>query len=380
MPAPRNLAAVALAQRWRATRQSRISSRAQNSRHQVRVSPPSHPPPSDPSQRARAHSSSHANSLTAFFCLAPVAVRHVTPDNPWLPLLSAQQVVEIAGAFHKFGARRVPVARLRIGLLLRAHVLAPTLRHHRALLRTPSRTPSHACMHAARSCLELLAVCVSHLTRPAVADLDGNGHIDVDEIFTVFTNLGYPKSMDEVTRLANELDSDKNGTIEFDEFIGMIAGKMLRADGVAELRTAFSVLFDDGSGYVSVERLKQLFRSSGSMSLGDEEIAQLLGMLTIDEQGRVPYSQLRELECWDLLLPDGEVVSLRNAPPSMPPTPSRPAPAASGGLPPIGPSTPDAPSPGGVLGSQPPLPPLAPAPASARLPPLAHGDTLPPIR
>ena len=166
MPAPRNLAVVALAQRWRATRQSRISSRAQNSRHQVRVSPPSHPPPSDPSQRARAHSSSHANSLTAFFCLAPVAVRHVTPDNPWLPLLSAQQVVEIAGAFHKFGARRVPVARLRIGLLLRAHVLAPTLRHHRALLRTPLRTPSHACMRAARSCLELLGVCVSLSPNP----------------------------------------------------------------------------------------------------------------------------------------------------------------------------------------------------------------------
>ena len=79
-------------------------------------------------------------------------------------------------------------------------------------------------------------------------DQDGNGHIDVGEIQTVMTNLGYPKSYEEAAKLASAVDADGNGTIEFDEFIGLIAHKMLKTDGYTELAFAMEHLFDDSSG------------------------------------------------------------------------------------------------------------------------------------
>ena len=36
--------------------------------------------------------------------LARIAVKHVSPENPWLPLLTPHQLVELDSAFRKFGA------------------------------------------------------------------------------------------------------------------------------------------------------------------------------------------------------------------------------------------------------------------------------------
>ena len=122
--------------------------------------------------------------LTHRVCAPPaLAVRHVSESNPWLGLLTPEQLVEISGAFKKF-------------------------------------------------------------------DLNGDGTIDTNEIQTVMTNLGYPKTLEEAKAIVADVDTDGNGTIEFDEFLGMIAARMIKADGVDELQTAFSVMFEDGTGYV----------------------------------------------------------------------------------------------------------------------------------
>ncbi len=78
--------------------------------------------------------------------------------------------------------------------------------------------------------------------------MNGDGHIDVHEIQTVMANLGYPKTKEEAEKIAAAVDADGNGMIEFDEFVGMIASRMLKTDGVAELQMAFMTLFEDESG------------------------------------------------------------------------------------------------------------------------------------
>ena len=64
--------------------------------------------------------------------------------------------------------------------------------------------------------------------------------------------------------------------------------------------------------FVSVEALRTVLGTCGSHHMDEGELAQLLAMLPVDAEGRVPFSQLRDLECWDLPLPGGDVVSLRN--------------------------------------------------------------------
>ena len=54
-------------------------------------------------------------------------------------------------------------------------------------------------------------------------------------------SLGQNPTEGELQDMINEVDIDGNGTIEFAEFLGMMAKKMKESDGEEELREAFRV-------------------------------------------------------------------------------------------------------------------------------------------
>lgn len=176
------------------------------------------------------------------------AIRHIAPTNPWLPLLTPHQLVEISSAFRKF-------------------------------------------------------------------DRDGDGHIEPKEIKSVMSNLGCPQSDEQIKALIASVDTDGNGKIEFDEFVGIMAARMLKKDGDSEIEQAFG-LFDDGSGYVSVDTIRTMLMQMGSHSLPREEVDALLSMMQVDAEGRVTMDDFRDLPCWEVPMPNGL--------PSMKPAPRKP--------------------------------------------------------
>ena len=50
-----------------------------------------------------------------------------------------------------------------------------------------------------------------------------------------------------------------NGTIDFDEFLHMMAKKMKESDSEEELREAFRVFDKDGNGFISAAELRYVF-------------------------------------------------------------------------------------------------------------------------
>ena len=50
--------------------------------------------------------------------------------------------------------------------------------------------------------------------------------------------------------------------IEFDEFVGIMAARMLKKDGDGEIQQAFN-LFDDGSGYVHADKIRTMLMEMG---------------------------------------------------------------------------------------------------------------------
>jgi len=50
-------------------------------------------------------------------------------------------------------------------------------------------------------------------------DLDGNGRMDTKELANLLTSLGGDDAADGLDAAIAALDSDGNGTIEFDEFV-----------------------------------------------------------------------------------------------------------------------------------------------------------------
>ena len=91
-------------------------------------------------------------------------------------------------------------------------------------------------------------------------DKDGDGTITTKELGTVMRSLGQNPTEAELQDMINEVDVDGNGTIDFPEFLSLMARKMKDTDTEEELIEAFKVFDRDGNGLISAAELRYVER------------------------------------------------------------------------------------------------------------------------
>jgi len=158
-------------------------------------------------------------------------IKHVEPDNPWLPLLTPGQLVEMNRAFKQF-------------------------------------------------------------------DRDGDGHIEPKEMRTVMKELGLEITEEKAKKLIAGVDTDGNGMIEFDEFVTIMAERMNKDEREGAIDSMIFKQFDDGSGFVRVDKLKEMMCRMGFHKLSDKEFNEMVKMMEVDDQGRIPFEDFRLAPCW----------------------------------------------------------------------------------
>ena len=121
-------------------------------------------------------------------------------------------------------------------------------------------------------------------------DKDGDGTITTKELGTVMKTLGQNATDAELSDMINEVDADGSGTIDFQEFLVLMARKMKDADNEEELLEPFKVFDKDNKGYITANELKDVLKALGE-KFGDDEVEDMIkdGDNSID--GRLDYEE-----------------------------------------------------------------------------------------
>ena len=90
--------------------------------------------------------------------------------------------------------------------------------------------------------------------------------------------------------ITGEVDIDGNGTIDFKEFLGLMARKMRDTDTEEELIEAFKVFDRDGNGLISANELQHVMSSLGE-NVTEEEVEEMIKEADLDGDGYINYEE-----------------------------------------------------------------------------------------
>ncbi|XP_035869017.1 calmodulin-1 isoform X1 [Phyllostomus discolor] len=167
----------------------------------------------------------------------------------------------------------------------------------------PRSQPVGWCSHSRSLCSSSVRTMADQLTEEQIAefkeafslfDKDGDGTITTKELGTVMRSLGQNPTEAELQDMINEVDADGNGTIDFPEFLTMMARKMKDTDSEEEIREAFRVFDKDGNGYISAAELRHVMTNLGE-KLTDEEVDEMIREADIDGDGQVNYEEFVQM-------------------------------------------------------------------------------------
>ncbi|CAM5086013.1 unnamed protein product [Eretmochelys imbricata] len=121
-------------------------------------------------------------------------------------------------------------------------------------------------------------------------DKDGDGSITTGELGTVMRSLGQNPTEAELQDMVGELDTDGSGTVDFPDFLSLMARKMRDMDSEEEIREAFRVFDEDEIGYISAAELRHVMTNLGE-KLTDEEVDEMIKEADADGNGQVNYEE-----------------------------------------------------------------------------------------
>lgn len=138
-------------------------------------------------------------------------------------------------------------------------------------------------------------------------DTSGDGSIDADEMATVFKDMGLDLDAEQVAAVISEVDKDKSGEIEFDEFCAMWAvlskkkklinyREYLKPEQVTSYFKTFTFFDTSGDGNIDVRELDALFRRLGVI-LSKEQIDACVKEYDVDGSGEIEFDEFCVMMC-----------------------------------------------------------------------------------
>ena len=126
-------------------------------------------------------------------------------------------------------------------------------------------------------------------------DTDEDGYLSLKELGDLLISLGVPVTKEELTEMTNEIDIEGNGTIDFKEFILLMARKMRDYDNEDEYIEAFRIFDKNNDDLISKEEFKEAMTIIGQFVWGesptDEDIAYMIKEADTDGDGKISQKE-----------------------------------------------------------------------------------------
>ncbi|KAJ3150023.1 Calcium-binding component of the spindle pole body (SPB) half-bridge [Geranomyces michiganensis] len=99
--------------------------------------------------------------------------------------------------------------------------------------------------------------------------------------------LGFDVKKPEVLKILREYEKNgQTGLIDFDDFNKVMTEKILSRDPIEEIRKAFQLFDDDGTGKITLRNLRRVAKEIGE-SLDDDELQAMIDEFDLDQDGEI---------------------------------------------------------------------------------------------
>ncbi|CAN4098293.1 unnamed protein product [Withania somnifera] len=125
-------------------------------------------------------------------------------------------------------------------------------------------------------------------------DANGDGMISGDELSGVLKALGSDTSPEEIARMMSEIDTDKDGCINLQEFADFCKNDNSVDGGAKELKEAFDLYDQDHNGRISAIELHQILNRLGQ-SCTIHDCNRMITSVDSDGDGYVCFEEFKKM-------------------------------------------------------------------------------------
>ncbi|KAL7328596.1 hypothetical protein PS15p_206841 [Mucor circinelloides] len=124
----------------------------------------------------------------------------------------------------------------------------------------------------------------------ALFDKNGDGAIDAEELGQVMRSLNQEPTDEELKDMINDVDSDNNGRIDFNEFLTIMSRMKGTDETENDLVEAFKVFDKDQDGSITQDELRSVMANLGQ-KLTSQELDEMIKEADTDGDGKINYKE-----------------------------------------------------------------------------------------
>lgn len=131
----------------------------------------------------------------------------------------------------------------------------------------------------------------------AMFDQTKSGFVETNKFVNILNTLGQNFDEDDLKVKIDEVDTAKEGKVNFDQFLVVVMPFLEEDDDEAmheELKEAFRLYDKDGEGYITTSTLREILKELDN-KLNDEDLDGIIEEIDEDGSGTVDFDEFMEM-------------------------------------------------------------------------------------